>query len=320
MAFIFTIGRAPDNKIIFNDDSVGRYHAELHISSSGAIHIIDLNSTNGTKVNGIKITPNAKHLVNRGDKVIFATTALNWNKIPNYQMTAIENEVVQPPSAARFNDGILTDFAGKVSGTKDRFRSIKHFFSLMENTSDKIVALSTNPSETKFDAVEFFTIGMGFYLFNAYFLFGIVNDVGNENFLLPDFIMSIILALFIFLVALLNYNLFKLMTETQKRWSNYFNAWLAFSGYTFIGFSFITFPFVLIFFFDKSLWHDTNKIIFTLCLSVNAFYCLVWIPLIWIKMNKKFWETTYFRVIFILLAILGISLLVYKFVVSYLEH
>jgi len=49
------IGRTPDNDIVLNDPSVSRSHCELKIDGS-KITVIDLNSSNGTYVNGIKIS------------------------------------------------------------------------------------------------------------------------------------------------------------------------------------------------------------------------------------------------------------------------
>lgn len=49
------IGRTPDNDIVLNDPSVSRSHAEIKIDGA-KITVIDLNSSNGTYVNGIKIS------------------------------------------------------------------------------------------------------------------------------------------------------------------------------------------------------------------------------------------------------------------------
>jgi cytochrome P450/NADPH-cytochrome P450 reductase len=49
------IGRAPDNDIVASDLGVSRYHAELR-NVAGAYHIVDLDSANGTFVNGQRVT------------------------------------------------------------------------------------------------------------------------------------------------------------------------------------------------------------------------------------------------------------------------
>ncbi|MEA3188024.1 MAG: hypothetical protein QOD99_1854, partial [Chthoniobacter sp.] len=46
-----TLGRIPDNAIQIEDASVSSHHAELTLTG-GDYHLRDLNSTNGTRVNG----------------------------------------------------------------------------------------------------------------------------------------------------------------------------------------------------------------------------------------------------------------------------
>ncbi|HUF05736.1 MAG TPA: FHA domain-containing protein [Aridibacter sp.] len=54
---LITIGRASDNVIAFTEDSnVSRYHAEIENRGEGDYWIFDLNSSNGTKVNGEPLT------------------------------------------------------------------------------------------------------------------------------------------------------------------------------------------------------------------------------------------------------------------------
>jgi ABC-type multidrug transport system ATPase subunit len=50
------IGRAPDNDIVVSDLGVSRYHAELRRTSRGEFEIVDLDSHNGTYLNGQRIT------------------------------------------------------------------------------------------------------------------------------------------------------------------------------------------------------------------------------------------------------------------------
>jgi pSer/pThr/pTyr-binding forkhead associated (FHA) protein len=55
---LITIGRAPDNMIVIDDPSVSGRHAQLELT--GEIYRVkDLESTNGTRVNGIPITETA---------------------------------------------------------------------------------------------------------------------------------------------------------------------------------------------------------------------------------------------------------------------
>jgi len=53
-----TIGRAPDNTIVIDDPSVSNRHAQLQLVGE-TYRLKDLDSTNGTKVNGVPITETA---------------------------------------------------------------------------------------------------------------------------------------------------------------------------------------------------------------------------------------------------------------------
>lgn len=74
-----TIGKSPENQIVLNYDDVSRKHAMIYKDSTGSIIIEDLNSTNGTYVNGIKVT--SKKLV-AGDKVtITRNYPIEWQSL-----------------------------------------------------------------------------------------------------------------------------------------------------------------------------------------------------------------------------------------------
>lgn len=80
----YSIGRDLGCDIVINDttDIVSRRHALLNVASSGKMTIID-QSSNGTYVNGIKISKNVPVPVTRKDTISFAHIAkLNWNLVP----------------------------------------------------------------------------------------------------------------------------------------------------------------------------------------------------------------------------------------------
>lgn len=60
-----TIGREEDNHIRLNDDSVSRFHAKIQ-ESDGHIILTDLQSTNGTRVNGF---PAQLRVLQEGDQI-----------------------------------------------------------------------------------------------------------------------------------------------------------------------------------------------------------------------------------------------------------
>lgn len=64
-----SLGRNPSNRIVFQQPDVSSYHAVLYKTSNGDIYIRDNNSSNGTFVNGIKIT---NQRLTSGDRVMLA--------------------------------------------------------------------------------------------------------------------------------------------------------------------------------------------------------------------------------------------------------
>lgn len=80
----YSIGRDNNCDIVINDttDVISRRHALLNVTSSGKMTIID-QSSNGTYVNGIRITPNVPFPVTRKDMVSLAHIAkLDWTQVP----------------------------------------------------------------------------------------------------------------------------------------------------------------------------------------------------------------------------------------------
>lgn len=51
-----TLGRVDDNTVQIEDASVSSHHAQLNLTGGGNYHLKDLNSTNGTRVNGNNVT------------------------------------------------------------------------------------------------------------------------------------------------------------------------------------------------------------------------------------------------------------------------
>lgn len=66
---VTTVGRASDNFLSFSGDSnISRYHAEIE-SRGEDFYIIDLGSSNGTTVNGARVSE--ERLLKNGDKIVF---------------------------------------------------------------------------------------------------------------------------------------------------------------------------------------------------------------------------------------------------------
>ena len=67
-----TIGRGQENNIVVNDNKISRVHSQLIQDDNGNISVVDLNSTNGTYVNGQKLSTGAAVTLKKGDKVRIA--------------------------------------------------------------------------------------------------------------------------------------------------------------------------------------------------------------------------------------------------------
>lgn len=76
-----TIGRHPDNDIVIDSPKVGRHHAKIVSGDDGIVQIVDLQSVNGTFVNGRKVKSPLP--IRPGDRIMLANVPLpgNWNEI-----------------------------------------------------------------------------------------------------------------------------------------------------------------------------------------------------------------------------------------------
>jgi hypothetical protein len=72
-----TIGRLPECAIVLTDPNVSRRHAEIRRAEDGAGgHVlVDLGSTNGTKVNGVVV---GSHRLKHGDEITVGSTPMRY--------------------------------------------------------------------------------------------------------------------------------------------------------------------------------------------------------------------------------------------------
>lgn len=75
MKSIVKIGRDNSNDIAINEPRISRNHAIITVLGNGTYEIKDLGSTNGTFVNGERVT---QKIIDPGDKVEVATCLVNW--------------------------------------------------------------------------------------------------------------------------------------------------------------------------------------------------------------------------------------------------
>jgi pSer/pThr/pTyr-binding forkhead associated (FHA) protein len=73
-----TLGRASDNTIVLDDETISRYHAVVVIEPEGVL-LMDLESTNGTSVNTVPALPDAVVRLSDGDVVTIGNMALYYH-------------------------------------------------------------------------------------------------------------------------------------------------------------------------------------------------------------------------------------------------
>jgi hypothetical protein len=68
------LGRLPECAVVLNDPNVSRRHAEIRRRGPDVV-VVDLNSTNGTRVNGVRVK---EQLLNDGDEVEVGTSTIRF--------------------------------------------------------------------------------------------------------------------------------------------------------------------------------------------------------------------------------------------------
>ena len=74
------VGRASDNELMLNHTSVSKIHAALLMSSEGTLLVADTGSTNGTYINGRRISYGESRLIEDGDVVGFGDIEVRLRK------------------------------------------------------------------------------------------------------------------------------------------------------------------------------------------------------------------------------------------------
>ena len=91
---IVTIGRDENNNVVIDDPLVTRMHCQIASDNHDGFYLIDNNSTNGTFVNGMRVSPGVKTALNRTDIIRIGNTTLPWRSYfgqPGTQMAPENN-------------------------------------------------------------------------------------------------------------------------------------------------------------------------------------------------------------------------------------
>jgi hypothetical protein len=74
------VGRASDNELTLNDASVSKIHAALLMTGEGTLLVADTGSTNGTFINGRRITYGESRAIEDGDVIGFGDVEVRLRK------------------------------------------------------------------------------------------------------------------------------------------------------------------------------------------------------------------------------------------------
>src|SRR5690242_8908903 len=66
----FTIGRSRNNRLVYTNSQISSRHAEIQLMPNGRYQVVDVGSTNGTMVNGVKLNAGVPQPLNAGDVIL----------------------------------------------------------------------------------------------------------------------------------------------------------------------------------------------------------------------------------------------------------
>src|SRR5688572_3701776 len=73
-----TIGRAPENALVINDNNVSRVHARVRVAGPNRISVEDAGSRNGVYVNDRKLDGEQAAAIAPGDRVVIGQSILEF--------------------------------------------------------------------------------------------------------------------------------------------------------------------------------------------------------------------------------------------------
>lgn len=102
---VITIGRSKENNnVIINDEKVSRNHLQIVQDDQGRCCVMDLGSTNGTFVNGQRISGEAP--LHKGDELRIGSQVLPWESYISAEVISPESSPTPPPSLSPIGDSV----------------------------------------------------------------------------------------------------------------------------------------------------------------------------------------------------------------------
>lgn len=114
---LLKIGSSPSCNVVISSPYVSSLHAEITVLDNGEILIEDKNSTNGTFVNGHRLTSNVETPVRRGDKIEFGNVELNWAQVPVLDNPSKYKSIINIGTSHRCDINVDSQFASRYHAT-----------------------------------------------------------------------------------------------------------------------------------------------------------------------------------------------------------
>ena len=99
-----SMGRSSANNVVIKNDSISNQHCLLHVKNN-QLYISDLNSTNGTYIDGNKLTPNTEYPLNINQILILGIEGVQYKVTQNYQTEYIDVNNISSEYKDKFTIG-----------------------------------------------------------------------------------------------------------------------------------------------------------------------------------------------------------------------
>ena len=109
---LIKIGRTEGNDLVIKDDTtISRNHAEIFQDDEGNVFLTDLNSSNGTFVNGKKLKEST--IISKNDIVKIGNTVISWNKY--FKKSNIQEPIIDEKQPEKNEKILIQDVSEDLS-------------------------------------------------------------------------------------------------------------------------------------------------------------------------------------------------------------
>src|SRR5437764_11584323 len=103
---VFRIGRSDKNNVVLADDLASRHHAMLQRSEGEQFYITDLGSSNGTFVNGVRVS--APVILRPGDRIGIANVEFRFHQQETVEPPPVEQPEELKSTNILFRESLIT--------------------------------------------------------------------------------------------------------------------------------------------------------------------------------------------------------------------